>query len=388
MKKNNFFYYLFFVSVILLCSIAAHAGDLITQQITLNVDKAGSLSEKIGNSRLPLVTNLKLTGQLNGNDIYYLRSYGTEIRQLDLEEVDIYDGAYYYTYYSNSYKTADNTIGGYMFSQVANGKERTVFRHLSSILLPKSLTTIDDYAFADCDSLKSIVIPYGVTTVGHAAFSGCSSLNSVSISNSVQNIGTWAFSNCTSLESITLPESVTEIGWWTFNGCTALTYISLSNNLKTLPDQVFSGCISLSNITIPTGITKIEGAAFKGCSSLISITIPSNVTDVGGNTFIGCSSLRAIYLTSSTPPSYSSDTYDSQITVYIPQGSYADYFLSNWGSYKLVEYDVTSIESLDTPNYVAPKICYSVDGHRLNGSSKGICIIRMSDGTIKKLVVR
>ena len=63
----------------------------------------------------------------------------------------------------------------------------------------KPVTTIGEYAFYWCDSLKSIVIPNSVTTIGYLAFEDCSSLTSIVIPNSVTTIGSHAFNDCTSL---------------------------------------------------------------------------------------------------------------------------------------------------------------------------------------------
>ena len=56
-----------------------------------------------------------------------------------------------------------------------------------------SVTSIEDWAFADCSSLTSITIPNSVTSIGDLAFNGCSSLTSITIPNSVTSIGNYAF---------------------------------------------------------------------------------------------------------------------------------------------------------------------------------------------------
>ncbi|MBR7100355.1 MAG: leucine-rich repeat domain-containing protein, partial [Clostridia bacterium] len=65
-----------------------------------------------------------------------------------------------------------------------------------------SVTTIGEFAFAGCESLKSVVIPDSVTTIGRSAFEDCSSLTSVVIPDSVTTIGRSAFEDCTSLTSV------------------------------------------------------------------------------------------------------------------------------------------------------------------------------------------
>ena len=137
-----------------------------------------------------------------------------------------------------------------------------------SVIIPsvyngKSVTAIDDDAFADCHSLTSVVIPDSVTLIGYGAFEGCDNLKSVVIGDSVTTILESAFYNCTSLTSVAIPESV----------------------------------------------TSIADEAFEGCSSLTSVVIPDSVTSIGRWVFQDCSSLKSIVLLSKTPPTIYSNTF-------------------------------------------------------------------------------
>lgn len=68
-------------------------------------------------------------------------------------------------------------------------------------------------------AVKSYIIPSSVTSIGNSAFAGCTSLRNIAIPSSVNSIGDKAFWDCCSLNSIAIPDSVTSIGDGAFCGC-------------------------------------------------------------------------------------------------------------------------------------------------------------------------
>ncbi len=175
---------------------------------------------------------------------------------------------------------------------------------LTSVTIPNSLTSIEDYTFTDCISLPSIEIPNSVTSIGRSAFYGCSSLTSITIPNSVKNIGYSAFENCSGLTSVTIGNSVTSIGEDAFYCCSGLRSIKVaaSNHnfdsrnycnaiIETASNTLITGCM---NTVIPSSVTSIGDKAFYGCTGLTSITIPNGVTNIGSYAFADCSSLSPV----------------------------------------------------------------------------------------------
>ena len=88
-------------------SIQAANDDLITKQITIKLDKAGTLPDKISESQKNLITNLKIVGKINGTDLKFIREMaGCDVNGketdgklsiLDLSDAKIVEGgsAYY-----------------------------------------------------------------------------------------------------------------------------------------------------------------------------------------------------------------------------------------------------------------------------------------------------
>jgi len=78
--------------------------------------------------------------------------------------------------------------------------------------IPDNVTSVPDYAFANCAHLSTVIIGNSVTSIGAGAFQRLVSLTTVVISDSVTFIDSYAFSWCTNLVSIVFPNSVTQTG--------------------------------------------------------------------------------------------------------------------------------------------------------------------------------
>ena len=162
------------------------------------------------------------------------------------------------------------------------------------------IKTIEAGAFSKVETesgitpLSSIVLPKGVTTIGDDAFSYNTSLTSIKIPNTVTTIGKRAFRGCTNLTSIEIPDSVTYIGEHCFYDCNKLQKIKLSKKIQTINQWLLQGCSSLTEIEIPEGVKSIDYGAFLDCNKLTTITLPASLTSFGGAVFSGLSRLTEI----------------------------------------------------------------------------------------------
>ena len=193
-------------------------------------------------------------------------------------------------------------------------------RSLASVSIPASVTSIGENAFANCDALTGISvddanttyrdiggvvfskdgtrlvvcpagrdgayeIPAGVTTINDYAFADCGGLTAVTIPASVTRIGDSAFSGCDNLTSVAIPDGVLEISRWMFKGCDSLTDVTIPGSVTAIGYEAFSGCSRLADVTVPDSVTFIGKKAFAGCSDLASITLPASVTELGVEAF-------------------------------------------------------------------------------------------------------
>ena len=279
---------------------------------------------------------------------------------------------------------------------------------LTSVTIPNSVTSIDEYAFESCSGLTSVTIPNSVTSIGGGAFYGCSSLTSVTIPNSVTSIGWNAFLNCSSLTSVAIPNSMTSIGQRAFSGCSGLTSVTIPNSVTSIGGEAFRGCSGLTSVAIPNSVTSISWGAFSGCSSLTSVTIPNSVTSIGNQAFANCDELTDVYCQAEklstdewsgeglyTHPDAFKDSYPQYMTLHVPAASIEAYRSTEpWSKFgKIValtdeDYNRTSINTLKTDDAVFSTATYSVDGRRLTQPQRGLNIIRMSDGTTKKVIIK
>ena len=164
----------------------------------------------------------------------------------------------------------------------------------NSVIPETGVTKIGNYAFAGCSDLTDIVIPDGVWIIGYRAFMDCVNLTSVSVPDSLSNIWHGAFLNCNSLKNVSLPDSLHELGSNAFDGCSSLTSFTVPSGIKEIKHGLFRSCFNLKSVTIPSAVTIIEDEAFYKCESLTSVTIPDSVTDIGDYAFYYCTSLEDI----------------------------------------------------------------------------------------------
>ena len=138
----------------------------------------------------------------------------------------------------------------------------------------------------------------------------------------------------------------------------------------------------------------IGSRAFLGCSGLTSLTLPADITSIGDEAFQGCSGLTSIYVYAEKVPKIDSNAFKGvdakKCTVYVPMGTRYDYCASDFGDYfeNIVEFEATGIDKTTTSTDVEEVVRYSVNGQRLSAPTKGLNIVKYSDGSVKKVAVR
>jgi hypothetical protein len=194
-----------------------------------------------------------------------------------------------------------SSIDGVLFNKTFTKLMHCSTSKIGSYLIPPTVTSVEESAFANCTGLTSVIVPISVTSISGELFYGCSGLTSVTIPSTVTSIGYGAFRNCSGLTSITIPLQVKDIRSETFWGCSSLKSISIPSFVHSIGYRAFFGCLGLTTITIPSSVTSIDIEAFRNCTGLTSIEIPSSVTSIGKKALSNCRALTSIYAFSRTP---------------------------------------------------------------------------------------
>ena len=233
---------------------------------------------------------------------------------------------------------------------------------LTSINIPSSVTSIGDYSFSGCHGLTSVSIPSSVTTIGDYAFSGCSGLTSFAIPNSVTSIGRYAFYSCSGLKDFGIEDGDTELNIvqnalngapienlyigrnWTFSGTESmlkgLDNVTIGTRVTKVPDYAFGGCTELTDVAIPSWIKEIGDNAFNGCTGLKSIAMGANIEKVGANVLNGCNNVKDIHVTALEAPKASDNTVsDYSATLWVTPGVENSYYdaLGCWWKFNNVK---------------------------------------------------
>ena len=142
-------------------------------------------------------------------------------------------------------------------------------------------------------SIESMVIPKFVTHIGDYAFEKCWNLKTVDLHDNIKYIGNYAFSWCNELKFIEIPESVREIGVGAFS-CSGLEEIKIKANIKEIMDSTFERCRSLKEIKIPDTVKFIGAYAFMACVRLKGIHISNQVKQIGNRAFFASGIAEAV----------------------------------------------------------------------------------------------
>jgi len=188
---------------------------------------------------------------------------------------------------ANKKEEKNDSVISYTYNNTTNEATVTGFslnQNLKSVVIPETVnfedktykvTQIGEKAFAGTSStssiLESVVLPDTITNIEEQAFARCINLRNIKLGNNIKTIKNFAFDKCQSLVNIELPDSVTSIGYGAFRNCT-----------------------SLVEMYIPDGVSKLNGNTFYGDTS-IKYLYAGKLDNIGSSDFYNCRALTNVY---------------------------------------------------------------------------------------------
>ena len=292
--------------------------DAMTKEYVVINSTAGHLKEAIAaaNKDFTKIKNLKITGEINAQDFYFMRDSMDLLSALNLKEVMIKK--------SIGYLNAGN--GGDIEYDDCQIPCQAMYakKSLNLLVLPDNLTKIGIAAFGECQNLTgSLNIPEGVTEIEVGAFVNCHAMaGSISFPSTLKYIGRkedrwWyggtfarcgfnsklilpsnleclkgnAFEECEGLYGeLRLPEKLSELGECAFRGCKNFSgNLSIPQDLHKVPNNAFEYCGGMNGtLTLHDGVTAIGEYAFRGTHFRGEIKLPKNLVVLQNYAFAGC----------------------------------------------------------------------------------------------------
>lgn len=387
-------------------TIAKFNPDLIRDWVTKNVAQAGTLSTVIGEDK-ENITKLKLTGNLNDTDVRYLEEM---IREAALQELNLKDALLY-------------TINVCRFCDC---------KSLTSLVLPDVLQRIEKAAFSNCTGLTTISLPAGLEYM-YGAFGGNIGLTSIYANMPTPLQDAYSFYGVDKSHCILyVPEGSLaayrqmENDWGLFphivefDPATGLLTLDIQANgdgslsgqvdaelrgrVKSLKisgsgavdfgfiNQYLSG--NLQNLDLKdANVTDLPYCGLDRCQNLTTISLPAGLRSIDKGFLSNCRNLKTIYAYMPDPNAliYEDNFYyeSREWTLYVPKGMKNAYQNSEWRYCKeIIEMETSGIDSVILHPDAKEVSRYSVNGQRLAVPVKGLNIVKYSDGTARKVVVK
>ena len=208
------------------------------------------------------------------------------------------------------------------------------------LIIPEGVETVGGFYGID-SQLEEIILPDTVTTLEDDCFKGCRSLREIHLGSNLRNVGTYAFKQC-GIVSLTLPTTLKKMARnqyggerWLFDGCDALEELRMEGegevylvqdgvlyrkygDVRTLcffppkhpggevfevpdgttyiNDSAFSGNAVLKEVLLPDSLKQIGAWAFNNCKALSAVIFNPDLDKIEANAFHGCTSLEAVAL--------------------------------------------------------------------------------------------
>ena len=317
----------------------------------------------------------------------------------------------------------------------------------TSVSLPETLSSIGEETLATW-KIQTITIPASVTEIGSYAFYKCEKLATATLSNSLTVLEGGLFNNCKALTALTIPENVTDI-YGNIIDSTSVGSIVVTKNVTTLERDAFIGApltslsvdaenttfdsrdncnavirtggwfhenepeiwigtrnttfpssvkyicndafqrvSGLKDIAIPEGYLGVGDGAFYECYDLETVTLPSTLKELGGNAFYQeQNKITTVTANMTSPMPIDKNTFNCYDTakLVVPTGTEDTYkSVAGWSLFYGIATGINTVRTAITGTVSY----YSIDGRQQLQLRHGLNVVRMTDGSVKKIMVK
>ena len=309
---------------------------------------------------------------------------------------------------------------------------------VESLIIGENVTEIGIEEFYGLKNLTSIALPNSLKKIGSMAFYGCDGLTELAIPSSVNEIGQQAFDLCRGLKTLTFEDGEEELAFTAepnfINNsfCNSpLEKIYLGRNIIYTNVSPFSVMESIKELTLGSKVTRLSKGAFGGCPNLKEVysnaeTIPTTEENVFTESYLANATLHVPYslydeyrVTYPWSKFGNMFNYEGKYNLFyvVDEVEYKKYVVnegdaitpeteptkegytfSGWSEIPatMPAHDVTVTGTFTQEtginqimvNQNGKAMIFTIDGKRVDNLKKGLNVIRMKDGTMRKVVVK
>lgn len=304
--------------------------------------------------------------------------------------------------FGNQLTTLDENaiMGNYQLNSVTVAANNPNFKNIGNALTDISGKKL--YIFPMDNTVETCDVPDGVETVCPGAFYS-NYVRNISFPNSVTTLRQYALFNCLKLETVNMGSGITNLEqFYSYNLPSLQEYnVDSENPIFASHDGAIYSKDGLTLVVIPEGRTEFsvkEGTERLSAyclgavnNTLEKLFLPASLKTLTSMTMM-CNNLKEIYCKATVPPT--SDEYMpfylfmmANIDLFVPTGC-ANAYKGNpyWKDFKSInEFDFSGIDSVTANEKPYEVARYGIDGKLLPAETPGLNLIKMSDGSVRKV---
>ncbi len=303
---------------------------------------------------------------------FYIKDAGENYEFIDpsIAETDytweFVDGTYIVTGLKNTAITKVSIPSTFLGIKVVGVKnDAFTGTNITSVAINSNVTYIGQRAFYQCSKLTTVDLSYAsnLQTIQNQAFASCESLNSLTFRSNLTTIGDYAFDTCTKLTTLSIPDSVTSIGTHAFTNGLLLRTVSISSSskLQSIGVSAFEYCPVLTEIYIPSSVTSIGDNAFLNCNQLTTVQINSTAIYTAISSLESCGKLIRHAKKIVVAKTLADSNRNSYLETYASSGFVKS---STYSNYEFVIPNLNEYSSEFDYTYLQDELAWQIDGFR------------------------